>query len=58
MGVSLGCLAPALTIAACLSYRPPFATTFNQEDAIARAKAALVAPGLFALHRAEVASPI
>jgi hypothetical protein len=45
LGASLGCLGPCLTVGACLSYRGPFAGGFEQQDAAARAKAALAAPG-------------
>ena len=45
LAASLGCLAPCLTIAACLSHRSPFAGGFDQQDAAQRAKAALAAPG-------------
>eukprot|EP00898_Chlorokybus_atmophyticus_P004343 jgi/Chlat1/490/Chrsp103S00981 len=38
-----GCLAPALTIAACLSYKTPFAGGLEQRDAADRARQALVA---------------
>ena len=38
------CLSPALTIAACLSYKPPFTSSYEQRDAAERAKLALVAP--------------
>lgn len=44
LSASLGCLAPALTIAACLSYKSPF-TGGSQQDAADRARAALAAPG-------------
>ncbi|PRW58696.1 helicase domain-containing [Chlorella sorokiniana] len=44
LAASLGCLAPALTIAACLSYKSPFAGG-AQQDAADRARAALAAPG-------------
>lgn len=37
----LGCLAPCLTIAACLSYKPPFASALEQADAAAAARARL-----------------
>lgn len=43
LSASLGCLAPALTIAACLSYKSPFASG-AQQDAAERARAALAAP--------------
>ncbi len=40
---SLGCLAPALTIAACLSHKPPFATGLAAQDGSEKARAALAA---------------
>ena len=43
LSASLGCLAPALTIAACLSYKSPFSAG-AQQDAADRARAALAAP--------------
>jgi HrpA-like RNA helicase len=46
LGASLGCLAPALTIAACLSYKSPFAAPFDQQDAALRAKQGFAAPGV------------
>ena len=46
LGASLGCLAPALTIAACLSYKSPFGGGGEaQQDASDRARVALAAPG-------------
>lgn len=44
MGAMLGCLGPALTIAAAMSHRSPFASSFERQDDAARAKAALAAP--------------
>jgi HrpA-like RNA helicase len=41
----LGCLAPALTVAAALSYKSPFSAPWDQQDAAQRAKQALAAPG-------------
>lgn len=43
LGASLGCLSPALTIAACLSYKSPFSAPFEQQDAAMRAKQAFAA---------------
>jgi ATP-dependent RNA helicase DHX29 len=40
---SLGCLAPALTIAACLSHKPPFATGLAAADGSEKARTALAA---------------
>lgn len=45
IGASLGCLSPALTIAACLSYKSPFSAPFEQQDAAMRAKQAFAATG-------------
>jgi HrpA-like RNA helicase len=45
LAATLGCLAPALTIAACLSYRTPFSAPFDQQDAAMHVKQALAAPG-------------
>jgi HrpA-like RNA helicase len=44
LAASLGCLAPVLTISACLSYKSPFAGG-AQQDAAERARAGLAAPG-------------
>ena len=45
LGASLGCLAPALTIGACLSYKTPFSAPFDQQDAALRAKQSFAAAG-------------
>lgn len=45
LGASLECLAPVLTMAACLSYKSPFAAPPDQQDAGQRIKTALAAPG-------------
>ncbi|CAK0787622.1 hypothetical protein CVIRNUC_010844 [Coccomyxa viridis] len=45
LGASLGCLSPALTIAACLSYKSPFSAPFEQQDAALRAKQGFAAAG-------------
>ncbi|CAL8464644.1 g4179 [Coccomyxa elongata] len=45
LGASLGCLSPALTIAACLSYKSPFSAPFEQQDAAMRAKQAFASSG-------------
>jgi ATP-dependent RNA helicase DHX29 len=42
---ALGCLAPALTIAAALAHRPPFATPLDDQGAVGRVKAAMATPG-------------
>ncbi|CAI5990013.1 unnamed protein product [Closterium sp. NIES-65] len=42
-GAVMGCLSTALTIAACLSYRSPFSSSFRDRKAAARARQALVA---------------
>ena len=46
IGASLGCLSPALTIAACLSYKSPFSAPFEQQDAAMRAKQGFAATGV------------
>ena len=46
IGASLGCLSPALSIAACLSHKSPFTTSSDQQEATQRMKAALAASGL------------
>lgn len=46
IGASLGCLSPALTIAACLSYKSPFSAPFEQQDAAMRAKQAFAVAGM------------
>ena len=46
MGAALGCLSVTLTVAACLSYRSPFAISQDQQDAAGRARQALSAPGM------------
>jgi len=45
LACSLGCLAPALTIAACLSYKSPFSTSADQQEAAQRMKLSLASPG-------------
>ena len=45
VGAVLGCLAPALSIAAAASHKSPFSAPFDQQDAAQRARAALAAPG-------------
>ena len=45
LGASLECLAPVLTIAACLSYKSPFSAPFDQQDAAQRIKVALATAG-------------
>ena len=47
LAACLGCLAPALTIAACLSHRSPFFSDLATQDAVARARAGLAASGRF-----------
>jgi HrpA-like RNA helicase len=44
MGACLGCLAPALTIAAALSYKSPFVAPLERMDEMETAKRALAAP--------------
>ena len=49
----LGCLAPALTIAACLSHKSPFAASLDQQDQARRAMLELAKDGeldLLAVH--------
>lgn len=46
MGAALGCLSVTLTVAACLSYRSPFAMSHDQQDAAGRVRQALSAPGM------------
>lgn len=41
----LGCLAPALTVAACLSHKSPFSAPVGQQDQARRAMQGLAAPG-------------
>lgn len=50
LGASLGCLSPALTIAACLSYKSPFSAPFEQQDAAMRAKQAFASSGAASLQ--------
>ena len=45
LAASLGCLGPALTVAASLSYKSPFAASNDQQDAAARVRQALAATG-------------
>ena len=45
LAASLGCLGPALTVAASLSYKSPFAASSDQQDAAARVRQALAATG-------------
>ena len=45
LAIGLGCLSPCLTIAACLSYKSPFSTSPDQQDAVQRAKQGFAAPG-------------
>ena len=41
----LGCLAPALTVAACLSYKSPFSAPVGQQDQARRAMQGLATAG-------------
>ena len=50
LGASLECLAPVLTIAACLSYKSPFSAPFDQQDAAQRIKVALATAGGYLLE--------
>ena len=54
IGASLGCLSPALTIAACLSYKSPFSAPFEQQDAAMRAKQGFASTGVQPLHTATL----
>ena len=45
MAALLGCLAPALTVAACLSHKSPFAAPVGQQDQARRAMQGLSAAG-------------
>ena len=45
LGACLGCLAPALTIAACLSFKSPFSGSLEQQADTSAARAALAAKG-------------
>ena len=45
LGAALGCLSTCLTVAACLSYRTPFAGSHDQQDAAGRVRQAMAAPG-------------
>jgi len=45
LGAALGCLSTCLTVAACLSYRTPFASSHDQQDAAGRVRQAMAAPG-------------
>ena len=46
LGAALGCLSTCLTVAACLSYRTPFASSQDQQDAAGRVRQAMAATGL------------
>jgi ATP-dependent RNA helicase DHX29 len=45
LAASFGCLAPALSIAACLSYKAPWGGGVAQQEAATAARRALAAPG-------------
>ena len=45
LGAALGCLSTCLTVAACLSYRTPFASSQDQQDAAGRTRQAMAATG-------------
>lgn len=51
LGAALGCLSTCLTVAACLSYRTPFASSQDQQDAAGRVRQAMAAPGAFPVVR-------
>lgn len=50
LGAALGCLSTCLTVAACLSYRTPFASSPEQQDAAGRVRQAMAAPGCLPSH--------
>lgn len=63
VGSILGCTSSILTVAACLSYKSPFAASYEARDAADRAKAAMclagsktVAAGQFSDHLAMIAA--
>ena len=63
LGTILGCLSSILTVAACLSYKTPFASSYEERDAADRCKAALclektntIASGQCSDHLAMVAA--
>lgn len=45
LAACLGCFAPALTIASCLSHRSPFLSDPSHLDAVGRSRAGLAAAG-------------
>ena len=45
MAALMGCLAPALTVAACLSHKSPFSAPVGQQDQARRAMQSLSAAG-------------
>lgn len=45
LAAALGCLAPALSIAAAASHKSPFQPPFDQQDAANRARRAMCAAG-------------
>jgi hypothetical protein len=45
LGAVLGCLAPAATMAACMSHRSPFSVPFGMREEVERARKSLSAPG-------------
>lgn len=46
LGATMGCLSPALTIAACLANRSPFSAPLDKQDAALHLKLAMVASGV------------
>ena len=46
LGACLGCLAPTLTIAACMSHKSPFVMPFDKKDEAEGKRKALAAPGV------------
>lgn len=49
VGTVLGCLSPVLTIAACLSYKSPFQSSYDQQNAMEQARAGFAAAGALVL---------
>ena len=45
LGAALGCLSTCLTVAACLSYHTPFASSQDKQDAAGRTRQAMAATG-------------
>ena len=58
LGAALGCLSTCLTVAACLSYRTPFAASHDQQDAAGRVRQAMAAPGHISTLYPSIVSPL